>query len=124
MSRGISPLRRRCWMHCRAAVRIVGKRAACCCTPLPTCRTDWASTNRRCMATTITSSLWSDSNTAMQMPDSQEAVLTNRFLVLDPASPVPVYHQLRLALESSWRSRFDADDELPTEREIMDEFRV
>jgi GntR family transcriptional regulator len=60
----------------------------------------------------------------MQMSDSQEAVLTNRVLILDPASPVPVYHQLRLALESSWRSRFDADDELPTEREIMDEFHV
>lgn len=60
----------------------------------------------------------------MQMPDQPEAVPPNRNVVLDQTSPIPVYHQLRQALESSWRSRFDVDDELPTEREIMDEFRV
>lgn len=58
------------------------------------------------------------------MPDSPEGSPPKRSGILDQTSPVPVYHQLRLALESSWRSRFDADDELPTEREIMDEFRV
>jgi GntR family transcriptional regulator len=60
----------------------------------------------------------------MQMPDSRGAVAANRNLVLDQTSPIPVYHQLRQALESSWRSSFDVDDELPTEREIMNEFRV
>lgn len=60
----------------------------------------------------------------MQTPDSRDAVPAHRGKVLDQASPVPVYHQLRQALESSWRSRFDAEAELPTEREIMDEFRV
>lgn len=43
---------------------------------------------------------------------------------LDPGSPVPLYYQLRQALEQSWRGRFGAGDDLPTEQEIMDEFRV
>lgn len=60
----------------------------------------------------------------MPLPEARGAVPANRGLALDPSSPVPVYHQLRQALEASWRSRFDADDELPTEREIMSEFRV
>jgi GntR family transcriptional regulator len=44
--------------------------------------------------------------------------------ILDQASPVPLYHQLREALERSWRAGFSADDELPTERDIMNRFRV
>jgi GntR family transcriptional regulator len=44
--------------------------------------------------------------------------------VLDPASPIPLYHQLREALERSWRARFTAEDELPTERDIMNRFGV
>ncbi len=58
------------------------------------------------------------------MPDSPQPDPPNRKQVLDPTSPVPVYHQLRQALEASWRSRFDADDDLPTEREMMDEYGV
>lgn len=42
---------------------------------------------------------------------------------LDPSSPVPLYHQLRSALEESWR-RLEPDAELPTEREIMDRYAV
>jgi len=43
---------------------------------------------------------------------------------LDASSPVPLYHQLRQALEASWRQRFGPDDELPTEHEIIDGFGV
>jgi GntR family transcriptional regulator len=43
---------------------------------------------------------------------------------LDASSPVPLYHQLRQALEASWRQRFGPDDELPTEHEIIDRFGV
>lgn len=60
----------------------------------------------------------------MRRTDPSGRVATGTSPVLDPSSPVPVYHQLRQALESSWRARFRADDELPTEREIMSEFRV
>jgi GntR family transcriptional regulator len=44
--------------------------------------------------------------------------------LLDQSSPVPLYHQLRQALEQRWRANFGAEDELPTEREIMDRFQV
>jgi GntR family transcriptional regulator len=44
--------------------------------------------------------------------------------VLDASSPVPLYHQLRQALEASWRPRFGPDDELPTEHEIVAGFGV
>jgi len=43
--------------------------------------------------------------------------------LLDPASPVPLYHQLRSNLEASWRG-LGPDAELPTEREIMDRYQV
>jgi GntR family transcriptional regulator len=43
---------------------------------------------------------------------------------LDASSPVPLYHQLRQALEASWRNRFGPDDELPTEHEIIAQFGV
>jgi GntR family transcriptional regulator len=45
-------------------------------------------------------------------------------IALDAASPVPLYHQLREALEQTWRSGFTAEDELPTERDIMARFGV
>jgi GntR family transcriptional regulator len=45
-------------------------------------------------------------------------------VALDQASPIPLYHQLREALEQSWRTSFTAEDELPTERDIMSRFRV
>jgi GntR family transcriptional regulator len=44
--------------------------------------------------------------------------------VLNPESPVPLYHQLRQALETSWRARFTPEDELPTEQDIANEFHV
>jgi GntR family transcriptional regulator len=43
---------------------------------------------------------------------------------LDTSSPVPLYHQLRQALEALWRQRFGPDDELPTEYEIIAQFGV
>jgi GntR family transcriptional regulator len=43
---------------------------------------------------------------------------------LDASSPVPLYHQLRQALEVSWRHRFGPDDELPTELEIIGQYGV
>jgi GntR family transcriptional regulator len=43
---------------------------------------------------------------------------------LDTSSPVPLYHQLRQALEVSWRPRFGPDDELPTEHEIIGQYGV
>jgi len=43
---------------------------------------------------------------------------------LDASSPIPLYHQLRQALEASWRHRFGPDDELPTEHEIIAQFGV
>lgn len=43
---------------------------------------------------------------------------------LDPSSPVPLYHQLRQALEVSWRQRFGPDDELPTEHDIIGQYGV
>lgn len=58
------------------------------------------------------------------MLDPEEALPKDRRIVLDQASPVPVYHQLRQALEKSWRARFVAEEDLPTEREIMDQFHV
>lgn len=45
-------------------------------------------------------------------------------VALDTSSPVPLYHQLRQALEASWRHRFGPDDELPTEHEIIAQFGV
>jgi GntR family transcriptional regulator len=60
----------------------------------------------------------------MQRADSRGPARATGRVVLDQTSPIPVYHQLRQALESSWRSSFDVDDELPTEREIMDQFGV
>jgi len=58
------------------------------------------------------------------MPDPGTTAPVDRRIVLDPASPVPVYHQLRQALERSWRAQFRADEDLPTEREITDQFQV
>jgi GntR family transcriptional regulator len=43
---------------------------------------------------------------------------------LDPTGPLPLYHQLRQALEKSWHGLYGADDDLPTEQEIMDRFKV
>lgn len=43
--------------------------------------------------------------------------------LLDPTSPVPLYHQLRSALEESWR-RLAPEAGLPTEHEIMARYRV
>lgn len=43
---------------------------------------------------------------------------------LDTSSPVPLYYQLRQALEASWRQQFGSDDELPTEHEIIGKFGV
>lgn len=60
---------------------------------------------------------------ARQVRDAAEARLPRTRAVLDLASPVPLYHQLRSALEESWR-RLDPETELPTEREIMERFRV
>lgn len=53
---------------------------------------------------------------AAQMNESQAA--------LDASSPVPLYHQLRQALEASWRQRFGPEDELPTEHEVIAQFGV
>ncbi|MEO9162235.1 MAG: GntR family transcriptional regulator [Casimicrobiaceae bacterium] len=58
------------------------------------------------------------------MLNIEEPTAAQRRLVLDQASPVPLYHQLRVALEESWRLRFGPEDDLPTEREIMDQFQV
>jgi GntR family transcriptional regulator len=76
------------------------------------------------MATAIASSRESGANNIMKMPDSPGKVRSTGTAVLDQTSPVPVYHQLRQALESLWRSSFGMDDELPTEREIMSQFGV
>jgi GntR family transcriptional regulator len=43
---------------------------------------------------------------------------------LDSTSPVPLYHQLQMALEQSWRGKYGPDDDLATEKEIMDQFNV
>lgn len=45
-------------------------------------------------------------------------------IILDPTSPVPLYHQLQKALEETWRAEFGPDDDLATEKEIMDQFNV
>lgn len=50
--------------------------------------------------------------------------ITDPAKTLDASSPVPLYHQLRQALEASWRQRFGPDDELPTEFEIIGEYGV
>ena len=43
---------------------------------------------------------------------------------LDQTGPLPLYHQLRQALENSWHGVYGPDDDLPTEQEIMDRFKV
>ena len=58
------------------------------------------------------------------MPDTLDAVPGRRAVALDHTSPVPLYHQLRQALERSWRSRYAAEDNLPTEQDIMAEFQI
>jgi GntR family transcriptional regulator len=60
----------------------------------------------------------------MNTPEARGTSRSAGNVALDQTSPIPVYHQLRQALESSWRASFGVDDELPTEREIMDQFRV
>jgi GntR family transcriptional regulator len=50
--------------------------------------------------------------------------LDNRPSALDPSAPVPLYHQLRSALEQSWRGRYGPDDDLPTEQEVIERFQV
>jgi GntR family transcriptional regulator len=57
-------------------------------------------------------------------PDFDEGAGERPAGFLDQASPVPLYHQLRQALEQSWRAGFTAEDELPTERDIMNQFQV
>ena len=52
-----------------------------------------------------------------QDPERQAAVL-------DQGSPVPLYHQLRQALEASWRTQFSEEDDLPTEQDVIDRYRV
>lgn len=47
-----------------------------------------------------------------------------RTIALDMNSPVPLYFQLRKALERAWRIEHGPDDELPTEQDIMDRFGV
>lgn len=49
---------------------------------------------------------------------------TPRTVALDTTSPVPLYFQLRKALERSWRIEHGPEDDLPTEQEIMDRFNV
>jgi GntR family transcriptional regulator len=56
--------------------------------------------------------------------DSEERSNERCTSMLDQESPVPLYHQLRQALEQTWRARFGAEDELPTERDIMGQFQV
>lgn len=43
---------------------------------------------------------------------------------LNPDSPVPLYHQLREALEATWRKKFSEHDDLPTEQDIMAQYAV
>ena len=43
---------------------------------------------------------------------------------LDQSTPVPLYHQLRQSLEQSWRGQYGAEDDLPTEQEIMDRYKI
>lgn len=43
---------------------------------------------------------------------------------LDQSGPMPLYHQLKQALEHSWRSTFQADSDLPTEQDIIDRYGV
>jgi GntR family transcriptional regulator len=57
------------------------------------------------------------------LPSPQENAQAHS-VALDATSPVPLYHQLRKALESTWRSNFGADEDLSTEQEIMDQFKV
>ena len=58
------------------------------------------------------------------MPTQHLASRQTPTMVLDPASPVPLYHQLQKALEQTWRAQFGPDDDLATEKEIMDQFNV
>lgn len=44
--------------------------------------------------------------------------------LLDQNGPMPLYHQLRQALEQSWKGNYGAEDDLPTEQEVMDRFKV
>jgi len=58
------------------------------------------------------------------MPKPKAAASVPHYAVLNAESPVPLYHQLRLALERSWRSRLTAEEDLPTEQEIAKDFHV
>lgn len=54
------------------------------------------------------------------MPPSPEAPAE----LLNQNGPLPLYHQLRQSLEQSWKGQFGAEDDLPTEQEVMDRFKV
>lgn len=56
--------------------------------------------------------------------DTKDTSVEARPAVLDTASPVPLYHQLRQALEASWRGRYGTEDDLPTEQDIIDQFNA
>lgn len=56
--------------------------------------------------------------------DTEDTDVEARPAMLDTASPVPLYHQLRQALEVSWRGRYGMEDDLPTEQDIIDHFNV
>lgn len=58
------------------------------------------------------------------MSEAESDGVEVRPISLDPSSPVPLYYQLRHALEQSWRGRFGSGDDLPTEQDIMDQFSV
>ena len=57
------------------------------------------------------------------MPQTQPQAL-EAAETLDAGGPVPLYHQLRQALEHAWRGRYGAEDDLPTEQEIMERYGI
>ncbi|TCW17575.1 GntR family transcriptional regulator [Raoultella sp. BIGb0138] len=56
----------------------------------------------------------------MSLPNEFEG----NYSLLDVASPVPLFHQLRDLLESWFQQAFTVDDDLPTEKEITEKFGV
>lgn len=61
-------------------------------------------------------------NTNLQLEDA--LTIANPRIALDSTRPVPLYHQLREVLEHTWKELYGADDDLPTEKEIIDQFGV
>lgn len=58
------------------------------------------------------------------MLQAEDTAVEPRPVALNQAGPVPLYHQLRQALEQSWRDSYGAEDDLPTEQEIIELFGV